>query len=361
MNVFKKKAKAKDDTYIIPPAQPIDPPPPSKMSRSLKRKQKHAVEPKVVVDLATVLPETNNFRTSLLMPGLSARFSMLREQDDPNTKLGKASDDSVLFPKRASRLNLFSHNPLTEISETESIRLPYRPPFAEPERSLSFSEGGSYASDDSSNLLNRSRPIEGNNLFGGRQKMYRVPTATSSNRELDDEVAPMAGTKHSYQKDVPSSTYQQYRAKAREESRERPLSSETEEHENSSVVNTPSTGFSKSRGTTSSTASGPSNRRTSTAATSVASDSPAPRQSNMSGGFNSRANASDYGSEESLLKRNFSSDSRKGFPFNDHVAQPPLPLSPITNRALPQSRSATNLSDKFARENNAFSTSTPER
>lgn len=359
MNVFKKKAKAKDDTYIIPPAQPIEPPPPSKMSRSLKRKQKHVVEPKVVVDLATVLPETNNFRTSLLMPGLSARFSMLREQDDPNTKMGKASDDSVLFPKRVSRLNLFSHNPLTEISETESIRLPYRPPFAEPERSLSFSEGGSYASDDSSNLLNRSRPIEGNNLFGGRQKMYRVPTANSSNRELGDEVAPMAGTKHSYQKDVPSSTYQQYRAKAREESRERPLSSETEEHENSSVVNTPSTGFSKSRGTTSSTASGPSNRRTSTAATSVASDSPAPRQSNMSGGFNSRLNASDFGSEESPLKRNFSSDSRKGFPFNDPVAQPPLPLSPITNRALPQSRSATNLSDNFARENNAFSTSTP--
>lgn len=359
MNVFKKKAKAKDDSYMIPPAQPIDPTPPSKISRSLKRKQKQVVEPKVEVDLTTVLPETNDFRTSLLMPGLSARFSMLREQDDPNTKLGKASDDSVLFPKRASRLNLFAHNPLTEISETESIRLPYRPPFAETERSLSFSEGGSYANDDSNNVLNRSRPTEGNNLFGARQKMYRVPTATSSNRELGTETAPMAVGKHLYQKDIASSTYQQYRAKVREESRERPLSSETEEHENSSVVNTPSTGFSKSRGTASSTASGPSNRRTSTAATSVASDSPAQRQSNMSSGFNTRINASDYGSEESLLKRNFSSDSRKGFPFNENVNQPPLPSSPITNRALPQSRSATNLMDKFGRENGPFSASTP--
>lgn len=358
MNVFKKKGKAKDDTYIIPPAQPVDTPPPSKMSRSLKRKQKHVVEPKVEVDLTTVLPETNDFRTSLLMPGLSARFSMLREQDDPNTKLGKASDDSVLFPKRASRLNLFAHNPLTEISETESIRLPYRPPFAEPERSQSFSEVGSYASDDG-NVLNRSRPTEGNNLFGGRQKMYRVPAATSSNRELGDAVTPMASSKHVYQKDVPTSSYQQYRAKTREESRERPMSSGTDEHENSSVVNTPSTGFSKSRGTASSTASGPSNRRTSTAATSVTSDSPALRQSNMSGGFNSRTNASDYGSEESLLKRNFSSDSRKGFPFNDHVNQPPLPNSPITNRALPLSRSATNLTDKYGRDNASFSSSTP--
>ncbi|KAK5056224.1 hypothetical protein LTR84_012777 [Exophiala bonariae] len=359
MNVFKKKGKAKDDTYIIPPAQPVDAPAPSKMSRSLKRKQKHAVEPKIEVDLTTVLPETNDFRTSLLMPGLSARFSMLREQDDPNTKLGKASDDSVLFPKRASRLNLFAHNPLTEISETESIRLPYRPPFAEPERSLSFSEVGNYASDDNSSLLNRSRPTESNNLFGGRQKMYRVPTATSSNGELGDEVTPMASSKHVYQKDIPSSPYQQYRAKTREESRERAMSSETDEHDNSSVVNTPSTGFSKSRGTASSTASGPSNRRTSTAATSVTSDSPALRQSNMSGGFNSRTNASDFGSEESLLKRNFSSESRRGFPFNDHVNQPPLPNSPIIQRALPQSRSATNLTDKFGGDNASFASGTP--
>jgi hypothetical protein len=28
---------------------------------------------------------------------------MLKEQDDPLSMLGKASDDSVLFPKRASR------------------------------------------------------------------------------------------------------------------------------------------------------------------------------------------------------------------------------------------------------------------
>src|SRR5689334_9970122 len=114
MNVFKKKGKAKDDSYVSLAASG-DATPTSKISRSLKRKPKDAPQPKPELDLGSALPDTNEFRTSLLMPGLSARFSMLREQDDPNTKVGKASDDSVLFPKRASRLVLFAHNPLTDI------------------------------------------------------------------------------------------------------------------------------------------------------------------------------------------------------------------------------------------------------
>src|SRR5690349_19495034 len=76
------------------------------MNRFLtKKKAKRAQpEPKFELDLTTALPSSNEFRTSLLMPGLSSRFSMLREQDDPNSILGKASDDSVLEPKRQSRL-----------------------------------------------------------------------------------------------------------------------------------------------------------------------------------------------------------------------------------------------------------------
>lgn len=365
MGVFGKKGKAKDDAYIIPPAIPSDPAPPSKMSRSLKRKQKNIVEPKPEIDISTVLPNTNDFRTSLLMPGLSARFSMLREQDDPNTKVGKASDDSVLFPKRASRLNLFAHNPLTDIAETESINTTIRAPFSENERSYSFSEAGGYASDDVGNVLARSR-TEGNNLFGGRQKLYRIPTAGGSGSSKDlteaNTATSVTSGKHLYQHDVGSSSYQQMRLKAREdqereESRERPTSTE-DEHERSSVVNTPSTGFSKSRGTTSSTASGPSNRRISTAATSVVSDSPHPRQSNTSAGSNPRMQNSEYGSEESLLKRNFSSESRRVFPGSDHQEQPPLPLSPMTNRQLPQSRSITNLSE-YPHGTSPFSSNTP--
>ena len=326
MNVFKKKAKARDDGYIIPPATPSDPTPPAKMSRSLKRKQKNVVESMPQLDLTLALPASNDFRTSLLMPGLSARFSMLREQDDPNTKIGKASDDSVLFPKRASRLNLFAHNPLTDIAETESIRTAFRAPFAtEDYRSSSFSDAGGYASDDGTAVLSRPRPAEGNNLFGGRQKMYRVPTATGSGstREVAETHTPLTSVRHVYQGDVALSPYQQMRNKAKEDqdtARERPSSAE---NDRSSVFNTPSTGFSKSRGTTSSTASGPSNRRISTAATSVVSDGPHPRQSNTSAGYNTRLHSSENGSEESLLKRNPSSESRKVLSSADSEGQPP--------------------------------------
>ena len=366
MNVFKKKGKAKDDTYIIPAAASSDSALPAKFSRSLKRKQKNVVEPMPQVDLTTYLPNTNEFRTSLLMPGLSARFSMLREQDDPNTKMGKASDDSVLFPKRASRLNLFAHNQLSDIAETESIKTTFRAPFLDEDRSSTFSDGAGYASDDANGVLGRSRPTEGNNLFGGRQKMYRIPTANGSGptRESPEAHAPLTSAKHVYQNDVVLSPYQQMRLKAREgqhrdSSRERPTSIEAEETDHNSVINTPSTGFSKSRGTTSSTASGPSNRRISTAATSVVSDSPHPRQSNTSAGSNPRMHGSEYGSEESLLKRNFSSDSRKVFPSADSQIQPPLPTSPLKGSRLPQSRSITNLSEKYARGASPSSANTP--
>lgn len=364
MNVFKKKGKAKDDPYIIPEAAASDSQIPSKMSRSLKRKQKNVIEPKPQIDLTTALPDTTDFRTSLLMPGLSARFSMLREQDDPNTKLGKASDDSVLFPKRASRLNLFAHNPLTDIAETESIHTAFRAPFSQDDRSHSFSDTLSgYASDDASTVLARPRPTEGNNLFGGRQKMYRLNGANGSGsaKDLTEVPAPLTSARHVYQNDVVLSPYQQMRLKAREEqdrdeSRERPTSAGAEDTDRSSVVNTPSTGFSKSRGTTSSTASGPSNRRVSTAATSVVSDAPHPRQSNTSAGSNARAHGSEYGSEESLLRRNVSFESRKAFGVAENHSQPPLPMSPINPRPPPQVRSVTNLAEKYARGSSPFST-----
>jgi len=79
------------------------------------------IEPKPVVN--TVLPPSEQFRTSLIMPNLSARFSMLREQDDPTSVIGKASDDSVLQPKRKSRLIDFgaAGGALGDIAEVSSI------------------------------------------------------------------------------------------------------------------------------------------------------------------------------------------------------------------------------------------------
>ena len=314
------------------------------MSKSLKRKPKNQpVVQQPQVNLMTALPDTNDFRTSLLMPQLSARFSMLREQDDPNTKVGKANDDSVLFPKRASRLNLFAHNPLSDIAEVESVHTTIRPPFARADRSQSLSDG--YNSDDGGSIMSRSKPGEGNNLFGGRQKMYRVPAAGESARTLTETGSRGSGmTKHVYDDDVSKSVYQKYRAEARE--LERPDSLARDDREETDAVNSPMTAFSKNRGTTSSTTSGPSNRRTSTAATSITSESPIPRQNSHGFGGKSRTSDSVNGSDESLVKRFPSSDSRKNCTSREGSIQPPVPS---INQSLSQSRSAVNLSEKYSR------------
>ncbi|KAK5075615.1 hypothetical protein LTS08_001317 [Lithohypha guttulata] len=280
MNMFKKGRKAKDQEDALDPFNGTEATSFAKASRALTRKKKKQdVEEQPVFDLASALPDKNDFRTSLLMPNLSARFSMLREQDDPNTKVGKASDDSVLFPKRASRLMLFNNNPLTDIAEVESIRSGIRPPFAD-ERRGSLFDG--YASDDGAVIMNRARPGEGNNLFGGRQKLYRI--AASSTRDLS--VPDITRGKHTYEHDTALSSFQQIRLGEKEQRVQQEGSDEktdrnsypTTESEEQESIRSPMTGFSKNRGTQSSTNSGPSNRRTSTAATSLVSDSPLPYQ-----------------------------------------------------------------------------------
>ncbi|KAK5939863.1 hypothetical protein PMZ80_008245 [Knufia obscura] len=282
MNIFKKsrKAKAQDDVQDVTAGS--DHTTMSKAARAFTMKRKkQEVEEKPEIDIASALPDNNDFRTSLLMPTFSARFSMLREQDDPSTKIGKASDDSVLFPKRASRLMLFNNNPLTDIAEVESIRSNFRPPFAD-DRPISMSDG--YASDDGGSMMNRSRPGEGNNLFGGRQKMYKITTGSSKNLPRDSTIT---SGKHMYESDVSLSAFQQLRLREKEQREQQRESDEktnrssfpTTEAEDQDSARSPSNAFSKNRGTQSSTNSGPSNRRTSTAATSVISDSPLPQQS----------------------------------------------------------------------------------
>ena len=86
------------------------------------RRKKPVQDPKPQINVSNVLPPSDQFRQSLMMPNLSARFSMLREQDDPNSVIGKASDDSVLQPKRKSRLIDFgaAAGTLSDIAEVSS-------------------------------------------------------------------------------------------------------------------------------------------------------------------------------------------------------------------------------------------------
>ena len=238
--------------------------------KSFKRTKKNKKLPKPELDIANALPATDDLRTSLLMPNLSARFSMLREQNDPNTKIGKASDDSVLYPRRTSRLNV-----LSDIAEVGSIKSSVRPPFAYGGTD-SYASGDDYGTDDEANnasMLARSRPGEGNNLFGGRQKIYKIPTGGSTSvKDLSS-----TGAKFIYENDVSLSAFQKLREKERE--RERALDWERDEQEEQDRPHTlrarvPSptlSGYNRNRETSSSTNSGPSFGRVSTAATSIAS------------------------------------------------------------------------------------------
>lgn len=230
---------------------------------SLKPSKKKNVEeqkPELDLDLSAALPSSDDFRTSLLMPKLSARFSMLREQDDPESKIGKASDDSVLFPRRASRLNLFGHSPgmLADIDEVESND-GSRPSFAAG-RSESFAEAGDggYGTDDDrsthDSIMSRARRVEGNNLFGGRQKIYRIPTRSPMGSPATN--SPVESNKAVYEHDLHLSAFQRFRRQ--EKDRKDRLGVESAyELTTSEFDDSLSTASSANRTTQSSTASGP--------------------------------------------------------------------------------------------------------
>lgn len=146
------------------------------------------------------------------MANLSQRFSMLREQDNPGSLMGKASDDSVLEPRRRSRKLDFGFGAgvsgLTDIEEVRSINSSIRPPFAGGKHE-SFMSGDGYASEaEPTNAMARSRPGEGNTLFGGRQKVYMIPqNGAASSGGLGKFV---------YNDDVGMSAFQKHRQREKE-------------------------------------------------------------------------------------------------------------------------------------------------
>lgn len=266
MNRFKSKKKvAKDDAPAARPSLESE----SSFNLFRRGKKNQEQEQKVDVDLTTALPSEDDFRTSLLMSGLSARFSMLREQDDPSTKIGKASDDSVLFPKRQSRLAGlgYSGTDLGDIAEVSSIRAP------------PFLRTDSIASTDSGSMMTRSKPIEGNVLFGGRQKIYKITAGASSSRNLGDG---MSG-RTLYDNDVSMSAFQRWRQTEKDKERDGPDDGEEDNQprasdgertiEDSSFLTRSESplpnGYNRNRETSSTTSSTPSGGRNSTAATSV--------------------------------------------------------------------------------------------
>ncbi|KAL9628634.1 MAG: hypothetical protein Q9204_005765 [Flavoplaca sp. TL-2023a] len=278
MNRFRSRKKSFNDPASAEPSRRPSiesdiPALPIFSSKTFRRNKKTQPEPKPQIDLATALPPSDNFRTSLMMPNLSARFSMLREQDDPHSKIGKANDDSVLFPKRASRMDLFNSGPLNNISEDQAIRAPIRPPFASI-RTESYGSTGTNGTDDDRSMISRARPGEGNTLFGGRQKIYMIPVgASGSTKSFGNEEAPPRRGKALYGDDLGASTFpishdnDLYGNDSHDAERDVQRRSSSDERSDSP----PLAKYNRNRETTSSTNSGPSAGRTSTAATSVAS------------------------------------------------------------------------------------------
>ncbi|KAI9839805.1 MAG: hypothetical protein M1837_002004 [Sclerophora amabilis] len=276
MNRFRTRRKTpKDAAPGGPDGQDDTRPSTTLPGKSFRRNKKKSPPPKVELDLAHALPSSDDFRTSLLMPNLSARFSMLREQDDPKSKLGKANDDSVLFSHRTSKFG-----GLADIAEVASIKSSIRPPFAYG-RTDSYNSGDGYGTDDDSShngsVLSRSRPGEGNVLFGGRQKIYKIPHAGATSK----------GGKPMYENDVNLTAFQKLRERHREAERRRedehrdggegePLDFPGHSPSRNRPPSPPLMGYNRNRETSSSTNSGPSNGRTSTAATSINSQGATP-------------------------------------------------------------------------------------
>ncbi|KAI1419228.1 hypothetical protein F5Y12DRAFT_720973 [Xylaria sp. FL1777] len=273
MNRFRTKKKGRDEDGAPRPSQDSES---SMPFRSFRKGKKSQENEKKEIDITTALPSNDDFRTSLLMTGLSARFSMLREQDDPNTKIGKASDDSVLFPKRQSRMDLASFHGLGDIAEVESIKA------AKP-----FARMDSYHSDDadslnSGSIMSRAKPTEGNNLFGGRQKIYKIPASASSSRAVDGGM----GGRALYDDDVAQSAFQKWRRAEKErellqDERNEPDAPDDQKHSSTDLdpprSDSPTfSSYNRKRETSSTLSSAPSVARHSSAATSITSSQPTP-------------------------------------------------------------------------------------
>lgn len=279
MNRFRTKKRAKDaaDGPVRASTESENPSPPHVKHSKTFRLGKKAQQPeeKLELDLSNALPSSDDFRTSLLMSGLSARFSMLREQDDPTSKIGKASDDSVLFPltKRQSRLNDLAFQPhgLSDIAEVSSIKgsgMPWAVTRTDSYKTVE-SNGTDEDSVHSGSIMSRAKPGEGNILFGGRQKIYKIPIgAAGSTKSLTDGTGAGMGGRARYESDISQSTFQKLREAEKAQQRE-----EEREEEEEQSARSPSPTYNRNRETSSTTSSaGPSTTaRISTAATSVTS------------------------------------------------------------------------------------------
>ena len=203
MNRFRKNKKSKNNDKHERAATPESPSALSFSSSFKSKKGKKSQEqppeipPPPAIDFSLALPSDDDFRTSLIMPKLSARFSMLREQSDPASKIGKASDDSVLSPNRMSnRMSRLLLNQMrTPLADIDEVASNIERDSVVRTRAGSLTES-SYGIDDDNfyagsngSVMNRPRPIEGNRFFSGRQEVYKITVNPASGRSSGNKRA----------------------------------------------------------------------------------------------------------------------------------------------------------------------------
>lgn len=216
--------------------------------------------PKPELDIEHALPPSDDFRTSLLMPNLAQRFSILQMEA---AAAAAAAASGKMNGENFSVADGFVFSnpqlaPLREITETSSIA---ESGTIEHNR-LTIKSQESVASDESAGVMDRSRGGGGNVLFGGRQKVYRVPNASKDPADDSNPGSPMSG-RVVYDFDL-SETAFTASGRRREQHDSEDIGSPTSD----------SNGDNRNRYTNSSTGSAPTTiTRSSTAATSVTSNS----------------------------------------------------------------------------------------
>ncbi|KAF3309693.1 hypothetical protein TWF173_010673 [Orbilia oligospora] len=218
------------------------------------------------VDLTQALPPTDDFRISLMMPNLEKRFSVLREGEDQEDVCASGMGSGVLASG-----TLFKDDKdgefakptiagLTDITEVASIRSGSRA-----EGSFDLPGRAAQKEDFSGGIMDRPRQGEGNVLFGGRQKVFRVNTVAAGSDDVEDSpLSPIGrgriGGRALYTDDLPS---QSGFRKGSTVDRDFPRSQSP-----------PPSSYNLDRNTQSSTNSGPGSlTRSSTTATSTSSNS----------------------------------------------------------------------------------------
>ncbi|KAF8427925.1 hypothetical protein EV426DRAFT_374857 [Tirmania nivea] len=240
--------------------------------RSFK-KGKNVPEPIApALDLASALPPTDDFRTSLLMPNLAQRFSILvSEQPDSQPKPasnGTSGNDLGSFNFSSN----FSAGGLSDIAETSSIS----GSIVGKAGTANAQSRDSHTSDESAGggIMNRARPGEGNVLFGGRQKIFRVAANSTRGSSEDTREPGSMGGRVYYDNDVPVSTFAwREKKKTYDDYDDEKENEEIQELQNQRSSSPSQQGNSNNRNTSSSTNSTPLTR-SSTAATSINSQHP---------------------------------------------------------------------------------------